>query len=120
MSPALAHEVDQLKEAQDAVAARRYAAGLKILRRLADDDNPRATWMLGGLYATGRGVHQDLSKARALWEKAAASGHPNAMCSLAILVHAGIGGPAEPKRPMELFEKSANRGYAYALGVSML
>ena len=43
-----------------------------------------AQWNLGGLYAKGRGVPQDLAKARTWWRRAARQGDANAQYNLGL------------------------------------
>lgn len=54
--PCVAHEVGELKRAEDAFVAKHYAEAEQILKRLAEDGSPRAARILGNVYMTGRGV----------------------------------------------------------------
>jgi TPR repeat protein len=114
ITPSLAHEFGQLRQAENAITAHRYAEAQKILKPLADAGDPRAEWLLGDLYLNGRGVPRNFTRARDYWQKAAAVGDQDAMCSLGLLLSVGLGGPTDLKRAVSLFEKSASMGSTQA------
>ena len=118
-----AKDFGQLKDAQVALAAKRYADAEKILTHLAAGGDAKAMWMLGELYMKGRGVQRDYSKAKEWWEKSAAGGDPNGMCYLAQLLGTGIVGPTDSKRAMKLLERAGLQGCAqaqYCMGLSCM
>ena len=55
--------------------------------KAADKDDPEAKTLLAGCYEFGRGVQQDLDKARELYEEAADAGYEMAEQCLARLNH---------------------------------
>ena len=68
---------------------------LQALQAQASQGNTEAQVRLGDLYVKGRGVPQDHTHARALYEKAASQGHPIGQNNLAELYFAGLGGPPD-------------------------
>lgn len=77
------------------------------------------TYLLAGLYATGEGVPQDLAKARALLEKAAATGHRESIVALALAFARGGLGLTDAERASsaaaEWLRKAADGGHVPSL-----
>jgi uncharacterized protein len=83
---------------EDAAAAHGgtdMAAAVKTFQALAAQGNPEGQNNLAELYAKGKGVPRDYTKAREWYEKAAAQGHVLAQNNLAELYFAGLGGPQD-------------------------
>ena len=85
---------------------------LQMLRTDATRSVVEAQDLLGTLYAEGRGVPQDYSKARQWWEKAAQQGSPTAQNDLGLLYVNGQGVPKNYTRARQWFEKAAAQGNA--------
>lgn len=73
--------------------------------------NPTSLYEEGLLYFHGRGVLQDYSRARALWEKAARFGHPESMNNLGIVYGNGLGVPEDARAAFEWFRRCADKGH---------
>lgn len=110
ISRTFANEVGQLKQAEDALTAERYADAEKMLKPLADRGSAKAAWLLGDLYQSGRGIPRNNSKAKQWLEKAAAAGHAHAMFDLACILDDAIGVPQDCKRAISLYQRAASLG----------
>jgi TPR repeat protein len=51
-----------------------YAEAARFFRKAADQQNPKAQYLLGMCYEKGRGVEQDAVEAKKWYESAAAKG----------------------------------------------
>lgn len=113
ISPSLAHKVGQFQEVEDALTAKHYSEAAKRLIPLAEHGNAKAARMLADLYMKGQGVQKNSKKAKCLLEQSSASGDPEGMCSLAIVLKSesiGLNSSADKKRALILLERSANLG----------
>lgn len=72
--------------------------------------DPDSTFNLALCHHFGRGVKQDMKKARNLYEAASRKGHGGATFNLAILVSQGQGGSANLPRARRLLALAAERG----------
>ncbi|MCB1885303.1 MAG: sel1 repeat family protein [Geminicoccaceae bacterium] len=99
---------------RDPVEADRWytIAGLQLERQAAGGD-PKAMDLLAGLLARGRGVKQDVGRAFALWETAAARGRANALVDAAKLLETGTAGLSpDPARALAYRVRAARAGEA--------
>ncbi|XP_047473432.1 uncharacterized protein LOC125028131 [Penaeus chinensis] len=72
--------------------------------------DPNSTFNLALCHHFGRGVKQDMRKARNLYEAASRKGHGEATFNLAILVSQGQGGSADLSQARRLLSLAAERG----------
>lgn len=86
-----------------------------ILQALAEGGDTRSILGLGYIRMNQNDPSFSAGDARALFEKAAAAGSPEAQFELARLYERGIGGPADPARALELYAASAAQDYGNAL-----
>ena len=70
----------------------RLDEALDLLHELADDDEPESLITLGNFYWQGGPVEQDPVRGRALFERAAAAGHPLAQAFHTNLLASGVFG----------------------------
>ena len=83
--------------------------------RQAKEGNIEDQMNLGYMYLYGtNGVEQDFAKALEYYTMAAEQNDPNALNNLGSLYFNGIGTPADPKKALSLFNKSAELGNEYA------
>src|SRR5437016_4079906 len=73
-----------LGDAQAALDRKDYDTALKLLRPLAQNGDPGAQTLLGGMYAMGAGVTKNDSEALNWFRKGAAQGVPEAEYQLGI------------------------------------
>lgn len=73
-----------------------------------------ATHNLALCFETGKGRQQDLARARALYEAAAAKGWVQAKCALGTMLVSGRGGAADAARGVALCREAAEAGNAHA------
>jgi len=90
------------------------AVDLQQLMRLGAQGNASAQNQLGQMYATGRGVPQDLTTARRWYEKAAAQGHAWAQTQLGQLSADGLGMPQDYTKARQWWEQAAAQGVSQA------
>lgn len=79
---------------EDAVAAHErgdYGRALQLLRPLAQEGSTPAFYLLGLMYANGRGVPQDYKEAVAWYQKAAEQGFAPAQLNLGLMYDNGQG-----------------------------
>src|ERR1700755_867706 len=77
---------------QAAMDKKDYATAVKLLRPLADQGDPQAQGLLGGLYAEGLGTKKNPVEAVTLWRKAAGQKLAPAQYNLGIAYGMGKGG----------------------------
>jgi TPR repeat protein len=82
------------------------------LEQKAEAGDVEAQVVMGGAYNRGNVVPRDYGKALALFQKAAASGHPMAEESLGIMYVIGHGTQRNPAEAFKWFQKAAEHGYA--------
>jgi len=73
-----------LEDGEAAFKREEYTTALKILRPLAEQGDPEAQWIVGGLFISGDGVPEDLKEAEKWWRKSADQGHVEAQYFLGI------------------------------------
>lgn len=90
-------------------------------RLAADRGDRNAIFAIGMMHVDGRaGLPRDPAAAKALFERAAALGHPAAGYNLGIMAMSGQGGPADAVQAARWFQGAADLGNAdaqYALAV---
>lgn len=113
ISPLFANYNDALKKGD-------YAGALKEIRPLAQKGDAKAQENLGLMYATGRGVPQDLVEAEKWIRKAAEQGLSEAQYNLGLIYIKGLGVKKNNAEAFKWLRKSSEQGYAnaqYSLGV---
>ncbi len=97
-----------------------YSTALKLFRPLAEQDNPKAMFMLGAMFFNGEGVTQDYAEAVKWYRKAAEKGEATAMAHLGVMHHLGRGVPQDYAEAVKWYRKAAEQGETlamYKLGV---
>lgn len=85
------------------------------LKKLAEEGNPTAQVMLGGMYFYGQGLPKDDQQAVILFKKSAAQGIAPAQLHLGLMYLNGKGGlPKDDHQAMKWFSKAAEQGDAAA------
>ncbi len=98
----------------DGVTAARtgnYAEALRLLSPLAESGNAEAQFVLGVLYANGRGVARNAATAAAWYRRAAEQGKLEAQNNLAALYHEGAGVPDDQTEAFKWWSLAAERGF---------
>ncbi|MDE8652675.1 SPOR domain-containing protein [Novosphingobium sp. H3SJ31-1] len=106
-----------VKAGVDAWGAGDYAAAIREWKVPAEKGDPDAQFNLAQAYKLGRGVPQDLAKAEALFEQAAAKGHLQAADNYGLLMFQR----GARTKAMPFIEAAAGRGDAraqYILGLA--
>jgi len=102
------------EDAEAAYDAQNYAAALKGLNPLARAGNDKAQYLLGRMYATGRGVTQNYQEALKWYRAAAAKGNGDAQSSIGNLYALGKKGiPRDDKEAVKWYRLSAGQGNAH-------
>lgn len=91
-------------------ATRGNAEALARLTKLAGDADSDAQFVLGSMYATGRGVEKNPEAARKWLAKAAKAGHAKSQYNLAVLLE----GAGEDELARQWYKKSAAQGHVKA------
>jgi TPR repeat protein len=85
------------------------------LRKAAEQNQPKAQTLLGGMFSSGGGgLPQDTAKAAEWLGKAAGQGEAMAQNALATLYAAGQGVPKDSAQAVKWFRKAAEQGYSLA------
>jgi len=87
------------------------------LRKAADEGQASAQFLLGTMYADGRGVPQDDELAIVWWSKAAAKGDAGAQTNLGISYFNGLGMPQDQQKGCDLLREAGEQGFAPAVGI---
>jgi uncharacterized protein len=88
------------------------AAELNALQQKAEQGDSETQFNLGGRYAVGNGVPQDMPEAVRWFRKAALQGHAAAQFMLGIAYMGGMGIPQNPAQALLWIRKSAEQGNA--------
>jgi hypothetical protein len=99
-----------LQKGVEAYEAGDYAAALREFRPLAEQGHAHSQFVLGLMYAEGKGVAQDDAQAVAWYRKAAEQGHTVAQNNLAISLLDGIGTEKNPEEALRLLEAAVQSG----------
>ncbi len=91
-----------------------YAAAREGLETAAEAGDARAAWLLGDMYARGRGVAVDPQRALAWKERAADSGDAAAQFAVGEMYAQGRGVPLDLNRAARWFERAAEQGHPNA------
>ena len=94
----------------DAYEREDYETALQEWRPLAEEDNPKAQFHLGRMYARGDGVPQDDEKAAKLYKKAAEGGDTIAQFVLGIWYEEGRGVSKDKAEAVKWYYKAAQQG----------
>ena len=90
------------------------AAGVNVIRSVAEQGAAEYQLMLGFLYDKGHGVEQDYIEARKWWLKAAEQGSADAQLFLGRLYYYGHGVAQDYEEAQTWYLKAAEQGYALA------
>jgi len=101
------------EEAEAAYDAQNYATALKGLNPLARAGNDKAQYLLGRMYALGRGVTQNYQEALKWYRLAAAQGNGDAQSSIANLYVLGKGVTQDYNEALKWYRLSAAQGNAH-------
>ena len=94
---------------------RAVETGLHMAQEASEAGYLPAVAALGKYYFMGRAVPRDHSKARELFEKAAAQNDPGGQYNLGMMYATGAGGlPQDPAKAAEYFKKAAAQGFSMA------
>lgn len=93
--------------------------GIKILEKLAAEDNTEALGCLGGIHLSGnvKTIKKNVSnakKAQNYWLKGAALGDSDCLCGLGYYWYEGLGGTIDHGQALMYFRQSAEKGNANA------
>ena len=87
-----------------------YATALREFRPLAEQGDAVAQYILGVMYAKGRGVTQDYAEAVRWYRKAAERGYAKAQYNLGFIYSKGRGGPQDYGTAVRWLRKAAEQG----------
>jgi TPR repeat protein len=83
------------------------------IRKAADQNQPKAQVLLGGMYSNGSGgMPQDMAKAAEYLRKAADQGEAMAQNALGAMYAVGNGVPQDSAQAVKWFRKAAEQGYS--------
>ncbi|WP_333840824.1 tetratricopeptide repeat protein [Pelomicrobium sp.] len=91
-----------------------YAAAERGFAAQAQQGDARAAWLLGELYARGRGVAPDSARALEWKERAAVLGDEAAQFAVGEMYAQGRGAPLDPQRAAHWYERAAQQGHPNA------
>ncbi|MBF0167624.1 MAG: SEL1-like repeat protein [Alphaproteobacteria bacterium] len=116
--PALA----DVASARALIARGSYEQAFYELLPLAEDQDPAAQYLIGGLYLIGHGVPQDPQEARKWLTRAAHNNHAEAAMALGDVAARGIGAKPDPAQALVWYRRAASQGVAAAqnnLGIAL-
>jgi TPR repeat protein len=102
------------EEGGEAYKAGDYELAAKKFMEIADQNDHRAMYALGSMYAAGKGVPRNYQKAFELFTRAVRYGRVDARYKLGILYQEGLGIKRNDKRAARLFHDAAIKGYGPA------
>lgn len=111
--PAVTVHAD-LKAANAALKRGDYPFAFSEAKRLADHGDPKAQYMLAGLYEAGVGVIQNYAEAFKWYSYAAQKGDPMAQVMVAQMYYEGKGGPRDYQESAKWYREAAEKGHIHA------
>jgi uncharacterized protein len=102
---------------EDGIAAYRdkaYAKAAEFWRPLAEKGDPGAQYLLGDLYAEGKGVERNDATAFMWYQRAANQGEPRAQYNLGASYAEGAGVRKSDVDAAKWFQRAANQGMPFA------
>ena len=111
------------EEGGEAYKGGNYELAVQKFKEVADKDDHRAMYALGSMYAAGKGVDQDYSKAFEFFSRAARYGRFDARFKMGIMYEEGLGTEQDYRRAARMYQAGAKKGYApaqYRLGLCYL
>ncbi|MEE8516796.1 MAG: tetratricopeptide repeat protein, partial [Alphaproteobacteria bacterium] len=118
--PARADSASDLGDGAAAYTRGDFANALKKFKPLAEEGHAIAQFVLGAMYANGRGVPRDPAEAVKWYRKAAEQGHADAQYNLSLMYRSGEGVTKDDTQAANWTRKAAEQGPAkaqYNLGV---
>ena len=109
-APSAAERDAQIAKADTAFKQHKYQETIDILKPLANAGDLESQIKLAMTY----GMEQDYPNMRLWFAKAADNGSDDAKSYLASMYRAGVGGPKDEAKAIQLFEESADAGSANA------
>lgn len=91
-----------------------YETAAKEFLPLAKNNDHRAMYALGSMYAVGRGVPMDLKESFKWFQKAANHGRPDAQYKLGLMYDRGLGARQNYRKALNWYGKSAKSGFGLA------
>jgi len=82
-------QASSLEDGLAAIESENFGDALEILMPLANEGDPVAQYVIGGLYHNGWGVEQDFAASIKWFRQAADQGYARAKTSLAFMYHYG-------------------------------
>lgn len=116
----MAVHAQSLEQSKDAYQRGDYPTALIGFRLLAEQGNVDAQYVLGEMYANGRGTQQDYREAAHWYRKASEQGDADAQFNLGVSYGNGLGVPKDEREAVNWYRKAAEQGHAiaqYYLGV---
>ena len=99
-----------LSEAKTAIRTKDFEQALILLLPLSKQDNVEAQYLLGSLYARGRGTKSNDKEAFRWFYMAAKRGHAQAQFELACLYEQGSGVVQDIDEALVWFQKASDNG----------
>lgn len=107
---------DAIEAARQAIERGDGVRAMRLLRPLAEDNQPEACYWLGRLYFYDvPGVRRNYREAARWFRQAAEAGHPDAQYKLGGMYYAGRGVPSSVARAAYWWQKAARQRQAEAL-----
>jgi len=103
-----------LEDGVDAYHDRAFAKAAAIWQPLADKGDPAAQYLLGTLYAEGKGVERNDATAFMWFQRAANQGEARAQYNLGVSYAEGDGVQKSETDAAKWFQRAANQGMAFA------
>jgi hypothetical protein len=113
---ALSASAGALAPGKSAYEAGDYASALKIIRPLADQDDPEAQYLLARMHEKGEGMAKDMVVAAQWYRRAAERGHAAAEYRMAVGYAFGLGDlPKDEAESLNWLRRSACHGHKKAM-----
>ncbi len=105
---------DPYKDAQAAYDRGDWGTVLRLNKPLADQGNAGAQFILGQMFATGRGVPQNYAEAMKWYRLAADQGNADAQNNIGVMFGDGRGVPENEAEGKKWSRLAADQGHAFA------
>ena len=108
------HPADELENAISALESGDYEDAARLFRPLADQGDAFALFVLGFVFASGKGVQQDHKEAAKWYRLSAEKGNTSAQNNLGIAYSSGLGVPQDDAQAVKLIRQASEQGERWA------
>ena len=106
---------DYWQLAREQITAENYPLAARYLTRAADKGHPQAQYALATMYDVGDKIPENKELAKKYMALAVQNEYPQALYAMGVWIERGYYGPPDMDKVIDLYQRSAERGYVNAM-----